>query len=439
MIFRTKPQAIKDYFNSKEYLSQSLGKALADGLDEYNKMLNPVESDKLYFEEPQDYFITGSAVDAMLTQGEDTFFDDYHISEATSKPSDAIISIYMQVLDKVRQDYLADHVDNEVTLSQYWSGMVQQGTKDAYVIEACDAHNYQARWGSEARLNAVKIESDYFTDLIASDGKKVLSQNEYTKVLDIVKSIRGLYGVQHLFDESLIFDRNKHILFQVPVYYTTNGIRKRALLDMVYIDMGRGIITPFDLKTMSGRTFDFISSFHLRRYDIQAAWYRDAIQFGNLGETIENNMYYVNPGVIDPESDHEDNGNSELVKAHYDGLTERLCANVHGGWLGKNFKFIVESTTSTGNPMLFYVNEDSLKIARSGQPTIYGDGVTLKGAIHSFMDRKFRIGIQQIDALYKFYSSYGFEKDYRHHDLLGDNEGTYIDVVKGNDQYDRLF
>ena len=439
MIFRTKPQAIKDYFNSKEYLSQSLGKALVDGLDEYNKMLNPVENDKLYFEEPQDYFITGSAVDDMLTQGEDTFFDNYYISESTTKPSDTVISIYMQVLDKVKQDYLADPVNAELNLAQYWSGMVQQGTKDAYVIEACDAHNYQARWGAEARLNAVKIDSDYFTDLVSSDGKKVLSQNEYTKVLDIVKSIRSLYGTQHLFDDTLISDKNRHVLFQVPLYYTINDIRKRALLDIVYVDMNRGIITPFDLKTMSGKTYDFVSSFHLRRYDIQAAWYRDAIQYGNLGDTIDNNMYYVNPGFIDAESDHEDNTNPELVQAYYDGLKERLYVNAHAGWLDKNFEFIVESTTATGNPMLFYVNEDSLKIARLGQPTIYGDGVTIKGTIHSFMDRKFKVGIQQIEALYKFYITNGFEKDYRYYNLTEDHNGRYIDTVKSVDQYDRLF
>jgi hypothetical protein len=70
MIFVTKAEFIAEYFNNPR-LSQSNAKALEQGPGAYLAATDPEK--KLYYEEPKDYFILGSAVDTFLTQGQEAF------------------------------------------------------------------------------------------------------------------------------------------------------------------------------------------------------------------------------------------------------------------------------------------------------------------------------------------------------------------------------
>lgn len=293
---------------------------------------------ELYFEE-KEHFTIGSAVDCMLTEGEDAYKSKYHISKVENKPSDVVKSIINQVFD------YASNTDEEI-------GLILDPMYRVLITTCCEHHNYQNNWKNETKVSKICEYYEYWEDLKLARGKTILSIEEETLIDTIVMSLRTNEVTSKYFNQ-------EEIQYQVPIYFEFDGVECRALLDMVIFDRENKTIQPIDIKTMGDYTLKFPISLRRRRYDIQAAFYTEALQW---------------------------------LYPDYEILP---------------FKFIVESTTAPGDPLVFNCTTDLLVLGKFGRPEYYFKGRD-EIKYQKFEEIK---GFVQLIELYKYYSTNGFDKD----------------------------
>ena len=336
---------VEDYYTNPA-ISQSQLKLL---LGPDPSIFNTIQEPDLYFEEKK-HFIIGNGVDIQLTQSLEAFNEKFHVSNIQNKPSDTIKSIINQVYDHVKEVY-----PNIETIQNYNNA----------ILDSCNDHNYQPNWKDSTRVAKVVEAWEYWEDLKAAEGKQILSQEENDLISQIVMSIRSNSVTGPYF----IPQPNQEILYQYPIYFSYNNVDCKALLDMVIIDHDKKTIQPIDIKTMGDQTLYFPKSLRQRRYDIQAAFYTQAL----FQWWIDNDRY----------TDY------------------RIL----------NFKFIVESTTNPGNPLVFTCDEELLKIGNFGRESFRLKGVSSIKLIDMYYGKTDEVkGFNQLIEDYKWYLENGFEK-----------------------------
>jgi hypothetical protein len=334
MIRQGLQEEIDEYFGSGR-LNQSKLKNIIKGVSYLEK-----DEKKLYYEE-KGHFIIGSAVDTILSQGDLAFERQYHPS-LVKKPSDAIKSIVQWVFDNY-----------EVP------GVQELQYLERYILDACDYHAYQKNWKEETRINKIILEgSSYFSDLIQSKGKQVISKIENDIIDNIVMSFRSHKFTAEYFKD----EKDVDIFYQVPIYFTYMGEDCKALLDMIIIDRYNEVIYPIDFKTTGGNVLSFPGAVKSLRYDIQAAFYTEAL----LSLTAPNKE---NPA-----------GLSRAGELLFPKLK---------GYKIYPFQFMVETTGFTvdkitgevnyhqGSPLMFTLSEEQRKIGKFGRPEL-----NLMGSTH---------------------------------------------------------
>jgi len=343
---------VNEYFESPA-INQSALKKLLEGLDNYKIFKSKPESN-LYYEE-EGHLVIGSGVDCLLTQGKEEFDMQYHISNSAKKPSELVMSIIKRVFDEV-----SSSMDIE-TLANFQLSEFQES-----IYNSCEAHVYfmnrrKDNWEEDKRYEGiVKDGEGYWTELIQSFGKQILSFDEYEIISMIAESLTNNPITYRYF--------NSGMKMQYPIYFTYKGVQCKVLLDLVGIDDEQKIIQPVDIKTMSGSTLQFLSSLKMRRYDIQAAFYTLALQIAFPG-------YKILP-----------------------------------------FKFIVETTSKNGigNPLVYTCSQELLDIGRYGRSKLYyyvrpDDDLLHKG--YNIPIIKEIPGFEKAIELYKWYEENGWETD----------------------------
>ena len=310
-------------------------------------IFNTIQEPDLYFEEKK-HFIIGNGVDMQLTRPIEEFNQKFHISNLQNKPSDTIKSIVNQVYDHVKEI----HGREILTIDRY---------PDA-ILDSCNDHNYQSNWKTETRVAKVVEAWEYWEDLKAAEGKVVLSQEENDLISQIVMSIRTNPTTSKYFERDTNF---VEILDQYSIYFNYEGIECKALLDRIIVDHKNKTIQPIDFKTMGDQTLYFPKSLRQRRYDIQAAFYTEALKSKKVYETYE----------ILP------------------------------------FKFIVESTINPGNPLVFTCSDELLDIGKNGrQPYKLCDKPYVSFEYITYMKFDEIKGFHQLIEDYKWYMENEFEK-----------------------------
>ena len=156
----------QNYYNNLA-LSQSELKLLLDDPKKFKEFKDKQAQGIQENSEDAKHFLLGSAVDCMLTSTD--FLEEFHVSNVENRPSDTIINILNYVLNRSRiLKYLQD-----------------------LILEACDNFEYCKKWKEETRINKILENYQYWNDLVASEGKKVLSAEEYLTVRNIVASLKN--------------------------------------------------------------------------------------------------------------------------------------------------------------------------------------------------------------------------------------------------------
>jgi len=320
------PEEVQEYYDMDK-MSQSKMKLLLKGMDNFLSNRDTSEEELYYSEVP--HFIIGKGVDTKLTAQSHIYENDYYISQIEVKPSEVEMSILNMVFDDVTDSYPPHVVEEEgfefEALSQY------RGS----ILSACDEHGWQSRWKDETRINKIiEVGTAYFEDLKRAYGKTVLSQEQDLLISDIAMSLESNLRTSAYFNRELYMHNNiLDMYYQLPIYFEYMGIECKALLDMLIVEKnenGKIIkVIPVDLKTMSGNTINFMTSVKARRYDIQAGWYTLAVAFW-----LQQQGYTSNDVQID------------------------------------NFRFVVESTTQPGSPLVYECDYELLDIGKNGRPEI---------------------------------------------------------------------
>jgi len=302
---------VQEYFDA-DALNQSTFKLLEKGLDYMLATIAKREKDNEENKALPDYFIIGNAVDLILTGEDGEFEEAFYVSRLDKMPSDA-------------EKEITEHVFNSVDL---FAGVVTMDNYGEQILEACNTFNWQANWKAETRVNKIIEKCDtYFQELLMSTGKEIISTEMNERIGNIVNSLKSHPRTSKYFDREAQEDRlDVEFYYQLPIYFKYKGQDCKALMDLCIVgkDSSGNIvfIDPIDVKTMSGYTFDFAGNLRTHRYDMQAAWYIQALQ----------SHFGVETDIIRP------------------------------------FKFVVESTTNIGNPLVFELNEETLALGRDGRP-----------------------------------------------------------------------
>ena len=316
-------------------------------------IFNTIQEPDLYFEEKK-YFLIGDGVDMQLTRPIEEFNQKFHISNLQNKPSDTIKSIVNQVYDLVKEEVgeLAE------------KGVLRDHTSK--ILDSCNDHNYQPNWKTETRIAKIVEAWEYWEDIKAAEGKVVLSQEENDLISQIVMSIRTNPTTSKYSETS----KDVEILNQLAIYFTYNNVDCKALLDRVIIDHKNKTVQPIDFKTMGDQTLYFPKSLRQRRYDIQAAFYTEALKY-----FIERDDKTLQDYKILP------------------------------------FKFIVESTINPGNPLVFTCSSELLDIGKNGrQPYKLCDKPYISTEYITYMKFDEIKGFHQLIEDYKWYMENEFEK-----------------------------
>lgn len=357
-------EEVQEYYLS-EALGQSKLKLLLGDLTQFNKE----------FDSSAEHFLIGSAVDCILTSSREQFNTEYYTSEVEKLPSDAII----EILKKTHAELLLDYAEQmEVITTQEETGEVisfadyvgKLEDHTTYLLDAAEQAQWQPRWGAEAKVkNLLEAGSAYFEDLCKSFGRKVISKTQAELIDSIVLSLETNPRTSNYFDRQRIAElENITVYYQFPIYFTYRGVDCKALLDMVIVvrDVEGKIIRVqgVDLKTMNGNTYYFPNSIKARRYDIQAAWYTMAL--------IEYFALELNPTVVSP------------------------------------FKFVVESTSFQGKPLVFEVDASLLKMGKQGRKTISLLEVDdFVGDMNAVIQHEIK-GYEQLLDMYIYHTENGF-------------------------------
>jgi hypothetical protein len=347
------PQADIDAYFASEDTNQSSLKNLENGLGGFMAIITKKKKDELEGKPPPDYFLIGGAVDCILTGEAGEFEKQFYISNLAKKPTEVEVKI-------------VDIVFNELAKADMLSQVTYEDSYDS-ILAAANEVGWQNNWKADTRVAKLIIAgAEYFEDLKKSFGKKILSTEQNENINNIVNSLKYNPKTKKYFDRVLQEDQDDmDFYYQLPIYFSYLGQPCKALMDLVVVHKDtEGVITkiePIDLKTMSGNTLGFVGKVRQHRYDIQAAWY-----------TLALSEYFSFPvGKIE------------------------------------TFKFVVESTTGVGTPLVFEITRQTLIHGKEGAPEGYFISDTEQRELY-YPARK---GYKELMAEYIFYQEQGFKED----------------------------
>ena len=198
----------------------------------------------------------GSAVDAIITGGQEEFDSKFIVAEFPDIP-DAIIKIVKECYNIYSAAYrnLSD-------------------IPDADVIRIAGDFNYQNNWKPETRAKVVKEKGgDYYSLLFLAENKTILNNDTYNEVMAAVRALRESEATEFFFRPNNPFDDSIERLYQLKFKATLGGVDYRCMADELIVDHNQKIIWPKDLKTSSHCEWDFYKSFVQWDYQIQARLY----------------------------------------------------------------------------------------------------------------------------------------------------------------------
>lgn len=225
----------------------TLAKYERTGFNGLEHLFDKVESPSLTF---------GSAVDSIITGGQEEFDDRFIVAEFPECP-DAIIKVVRELFSRYAE-----------------------GAQDLYEIDTDDIisvamlSNYQSNWKPETRAKVIREKgNEYYKLMYIAESKTILSTEMYEDVQNSVKALKESKATKWYFEDNNPFNTDLEHLYQLKFKATLNGVDYRCMADELIVDHKNKIVYPIDLKTSSHTEWDFFKSFVDWCYHIQARLY----------------------------------------------------------------------------------------------------------------------------------------------------------------------
>ena len=240
-------QVTEPEYRADPALSYStLAKFAREGFNNLDILFDKVETPSLTF---------GSAVDALITGGQEEFDKNFMVAEFPAL-KDSIRSIVNTLFENYSQNYRSL---NEIP--------------DSIIIDQTVIDAYQLNWKPETRAKVIKEQgSEYYSLLYLAGDKTIVDTTFKEQVDNAVNALKTSSATAMYFAENgtdnLI--REYQLKFKANFY----DIDYRCMADLLITDHVNKVVYPIDLKTSNSHTeWDFYESFIQWRYDIQARLY----------------------------------------------------------------------------------------------------------------------------------------------------------------------
>ena len=236
-----------EYRASKNLSYSTLATFLREGLPGLKRVLDGEKksSSSLLF---------GSLFDTMLTGAED--FDKLFLVGDFKQPTQAVLNIINELFDKYKQ---ADDFE-KIRLSSL-SGFTKEE-----VIAACNKYDYYSRAKDDTRIGYISGAKDYYSMLVLSEDKSVVSKEDFQSAVDCIKAVKTCDFTKWIFDGT--YELHYQLKFKLDGVFNI-----RCMFDIILVDYENKQIFPIDLKTSSHQEIEFYKSFYEWSYYIQSSMY----------------------------------------------------------------------------------------------------------------------------------------------------------------------
>lgn len=218
-----------------------------EGFNNLDKLFDRLETPSLTF---------GSAVDSIITGGQEEFDERFMVAEFPSTP-DSVTKMVKSLFSQYGNSYRS-----------------LIAIPDDAIIKETEYQSYQMNWKPETRAKVIKEKgTDYYNLLFIAGSKTILDTQTYQDVCNAVRALKESEATKFYFAEDNPFEPDIERLYQLKFKACLKGIEYRCMSDLLVCDSRNKIIYPIDLKTSSHTEWDFYKSFIDWLYAIQARLY----------------------------------------------------------------------------------------------------------------------------------------------------------------------
>lgn len=211
--------------------------------DGFNKLDNLFDK----FETPSTIF--GSAVDALITGGQEEFDANFMVADFPVL-KDAVLQMVKAAFERWSTEY---RTINDIP--------------DRNLIDLSEELGYQLNWKPETRAKVVKEQgSEYYSLMYAAGDKRILDTETKSQVDAAVNALKTKESTKFFFADNNQFDTRYVREYQLKFKATLDGVNYRCMADLLLVDHQAKIVYPIDLKTSSHTEWDFFESFIQWRY-----------------------------------------------------------------------------------------------------------------------------------------------------------------------------
>ena len=241
-------QVSEEEYRADQALSYStLARYEREGFNNLDKLFDRLEAPSLTF---------GSAVDSIITGGQEEFDERFMVAEFPPTP-DSITKMVKSLFSQYGDSYRS-----LITIP------------DDAIIKETEYQSYQMNWKPETRAKVIKEKgADYYNLLFIAGSKTILDTQTYQDVCNAVRALKESKSTQFYFAENNPFEPDIERFYQLKFKACLKGINYRCMSDLLVCDSRNKIIYPIDLKTSSHTEWDFYKSFIDWLYAIQARLY----------------------------------------------------------------------------------------------------------------------------------------------------------------------
>lgn len=222
----------------------TLSKFAREGFNNLDTLFDKVDSPSLTF---------GSAVDALMTGGQEEFDKNFLVADFPPV-TEAVGKMVKALFDECWQTYTSlNDIPNDV------------------IINKSEELKYQLNWKPETRAKVIKEQgAELYNLLYLAGDRKVVDNIFMFDVTNCVIALKTSESTKTFFNE---FDQTYERYYQLKFKARFDGVDYRCMADLILVDHANKKIYPIDLKTSGHAEWDFYSSFTQWRYDLQARLY----------------------------------------------------------------------------------------------------------------------------------------------------------------------
>lgn len=225
----------------------TLAKFAREGFNKLDTLFDKVESPSLTF---------GSAVDALITGGQEEFDNNFMVADF-EVPTDSVLKMVLVLFEEFGPTHS--------TLSSI---------PNEEIIGRTEALKYQLNWKPETRAKVIKEQGEtYYSLLYSANGRKIIDTATMEQIDAAVRALKHSRATEFFFAPNNQFNTDIVREYQLKFKATLRGVNYRCMADLLIVDHVHKIVYPIDLKTSSHTEWDFYQSFIQWRYDIQARLY----------------------------------------------------------------------------------------------------------------------------------------------------------------------